>query len=107
MTPSTRQEYPMLAEPLPDPLARYLRVCCNPNSDDLLDELPAILAREVPPETAARFKTQLAHAINHRTISPVLYKQVTKDNEYTTQEAVQERLREIWKLVYGQESVSE
>ena len=91
----------MSAEPIPDPLARYLRICCNPNSSELLDELRHMMMHEVAPGVEPQFRRQLAHAIMHSTMTPELYKAITKDNEYVTMEQVQNRMVEIWHAVYG------
>jgi hypothetical protein len=97
----------MPGDVITDPLARYLRICCNPNAPELLNQLQDVMAHQVPTDVAQQFKQQLAHAINRWTITPELYKKITKDNEYTTQDLVQDRLIEIWRLVYGDEPIIE
>jgi hypothetical protein len=96
----------MTTEPIGDPLAKYLRIYANPNVD-LVAELGRVIAHEVPRAVAADFKRQLAHAINNPIITPDLYKKITTDNEYYTQDLVQGRLLEIWRTMYGTEPVVE
>ena len=97
----------MLQETIKDPLARYLRICCNPNSQELLDTLGEVLRHQVGPEEAKKFRQQLADVILHNSMIPEMYQKLTSDNEYPTQDKVQKRMLEIWKAAYGDAPVAE
>jgi hypothetical protein len=83
-------------------LISVLRRYCNVNVS--FSDWPKLLIEELNhpnhPDRAKQFQQQLAYAILNGTISPAEYERLTEEDLETSEE-VEERLRELWKDLYG------
>ncbi|WP_218081685.1 hypothetical protein [Anthocerotibacter panamensis] len=92
---------------VPELLAHILETYCNINylRDDWSESVKRVLNNPTFPEKAIQFRKQLVDAILLRTITPNQYEKLT-DEDFDTPEELEERLRELWKDLYGDEPVS-
>jgi hypothetical protein len=88
-----------------DPLDKILGLYCNVNAFDLRQLSEDLREERIAKNEAALFKTQLAEAILNHTLTPEAYKKVTSDNEYNTQDELEDWLREMWEEIYGNEPI--
>lgn len=93
--------------PVPEPLARTLKQYCHINAmtADWREALLSELNYPGDPSRAPTFRAQLADAIWNATISPQQYEALTGE-DFDTQDDLQDRLRELWKEIYGEAPVS-
>ncbi len=88
------------------PLAKLLRIYCNVNVFDVQQLAKDLREGELDRNEAALFQSQLSQAILNHTLTPEVYKGITGDNEYNTQDELEDWLREMWKEIYGNEPIS-
>lgn len=88
----------------PEPLSHVLRTYWNVNalSDDWFEGAKRMLSHT---QQETLFKQQLADAILHKSVSPSEYERLTRE-DFDTSEDLEERLREIWRDMYGDEPVT-
>jgi hypothetical protein len=87
-------------------LAHILKTYCNINymTNDWHIKLLQVLNHPDFPNKEMLFRQQLADAILNHSITPEQYESLT-DEEFETTEELEERLREIWHDLYGNEPV--
>ena len=61
---------------------------------------------KIAPDKAELFRKQLLDAIENKTITPNQYKALTGENEYTTQEDLQDWLAELWSIVFPDQKLN-
>jgi hypothetical protein len=88
------------------PLAKILGLYLNPNAFDVERLSENLRESRIPEDEATLFRNQLAEAILEHTLTPASYKEITGDNEYNTQDELEDWLREMWTEIYGNEPIS-
>lgn len=88
-----------IQEPLGSFLSSYYRV----NVDAVQVWREQRNAELIAREEVTLLRTQLAHAIRYRTMSPEDYCRLTDDNECCTSEEVQRVLLNLWQEMFDQE----
>jgi hypothetical protein len=93
---------------VPSSLADILHRHANVNaiSANWLSVLRQELCHPRFPDRARSFRTDLANAILHSTITPEHYEKLTSE-DFDTQEGVNARLREIWRGIFGDGPIRE
>jgi hypothetical protein len=96
----------MTTQTISELLAHVLKTYCNINymTNDWHVSLQHMLNHSDSSDKAALFRQQLADAILTRSITPQQYEFLT-DEEFETPEELEDRLREIWHDLYGNEPV--
>lgn len=95
----------MIHSKIPEPLYSILSTYCDVNAIEMIDYLHDDIKKKISPDKAKLFREQLHDAIENRTITPDQYKGLTGENEYTTQEALQDWFCELWSIVFPEQKL--
>jgi hypothetical protein len=97
----------MIQSIIPEPLSTILSTYCDVNAIEMVDYLhDDIKDHKIAPDKAKLFREQLLDAIENKTITPDQYKALTGENEYTTQEDLQDWLAELWSIVFPDQKLN-
>lgn len=97
----------MIQSKIPEPLSTILSTYCDVNAIEMVDYLhDDIRNKKISPDKAKLFREQLLDAIENKTITPDQYKSLTGENEYTTQEDIQDWFIELWSIVFPDQKLN-
>ena len=90
-----------------EPLAEILSSYCDVNAIEMVDYLREDIQNgKIPTQKVELIREQLINAIENTTITPSQYKELTGENEYSTQEKLQSWLRELFTMIFPEEPIS-